>query len=266
MTLVLLDVKPFKYSLKAMILLKNNLLSRFITALVFTLGVIIACANQHAFAASEDKPSMQYYDTHALGVVAQDFIQAQAQIDDTQQLSVSAVPLDSRIPTRQCAQPLQTSTNKAPPFNRQVTVELKCQSPQKWNQYVHVRVEKLSPVIVASEHIARGQIISKSDLTTEMRPEHFVRARYVEDPALVVGSRSKRTIRSGLPISLNQLCMVCKGDYVNIMASYNGLQIKTTGEALEDGSKGEHIRVRNKKSGRLISAKVEAVETVSVNI
>ena len=120
--------------------------------------------------------------------------------------------------------------------------------------------------MVANDHIARGQIISADDLTTEQRPQHFVRARYIEQPEVIVGSRSKRSIRRGLPISMNQLCMVCKGDNVSIIARFNGLTIKTSGEALEDGGVGDNIRVRNVKSGRLINAKVTAVETVAVNI
>ncbi|WP_105190550.1 flagellar basal body P-ring formation chaperone FlgA [Pseudoalteromonas sp. T1lg48] len=206
------------------------------------------------------------YSRERLQALAEQHIIALAQIKPQQELQVQAIELDARIASRSCAQPPELSTASEPPFNRQVTVQLKCPEPALWTQYVHVRIDKLSPIVVANSHIARGQIIAATDVSTELRPQHFVRARYVESPDVVIGSRSKRTIRQGLPINLNQLCMVCKGDSVTIVAKVNGLTIKTSGEALEDGGLGENIRVRNRKSGRLISAQVTAVETVAVNI
>lgn len=216
--------------------------------------------------AEANNGQQQRYDRHALQTLAEQYITDQAHIQPDQELQVQAMDLDARIGPRECAVTPQASTASAPPFNRQVTVKLKCPSPALWSQYVHVRISKLSTIVVANDHIARGQIISADDLTTEQRPQHFVRARYIEQPEVIVGSRSKRSIRRGLPISMNQLCMVCKGDNVSIIARFNGLTIKTSGEALEDGGVGDNIRVRNVKSGRLINAKVTAVETVAVNI
>ena len=60
--------------------------------------------------------------------------------------------------------------------------------------------------------------------------------------------------------------MVCKGDNVTIYASLRGLRIKTTGIALEDGTLDELVRVKNKKSGKVLNARVDGVESVQVNI
>ena len=217
-------------------------------------------------AATAQSREQTQYSREQLQTLAEQHIQALAKIQPSQQLNVKAVDLDARIPERFCDQAPDIHTATAPPFNRQVTVQLKCNSPALWTQYVHVRIEKLSPVVIAKEHIARGQVIDADSVTVALRAQHFVRAQYVDEPELIVGSRSKRSIRQGLPINANQLCMVCKGDNVNIMATINGLTIKTTGEALEDGAIGENVRVRNRKSGRLVNAQVVAVETVSVNI
>jgi flagella basal body P-ring formation protein FlgA len=83
---------------------------------------------------------------------------------------------------------------------------------------------------------------------------------------MLIGSRSKRNIRSGMPVLLNQICMVCKGDAVNIYATIKGLRIKTTGIALEDGTLGEQVQIKNKKSGKILNARVDGVESVQVNI
>ena len=124
----------------------------------------------------------------------------------------------------------------------------------------------MEPVVVATVNLARDEVITKSHLTIEMKPSHFIRVQYLKDPSILIGSRSKRNIRSGSPVLLNQICMVCKGDSVNIYANLRGLRIKTTGIALEDGTLGEQIQIKNKKSGKILNARVDGVESVQVNI
>jgi len=178
----------------------------------------------------------------------------------------SALPLDSRIPDRICKSPLELTSASEPPFNRQVTIQAKCQDEQAWAQYVHVRVVEMAPVVVANANLARGEVITKSHLSIQMKPSHFVRVQYLDNPDMLIGSRSKRNIRSGMPVLLNQICMVCKGDSVNIYANLRGLRIKTTGIALEDGTLGEQVQIKNKKSGKILNARVDGVESVQVNI
>jgi len=43
---------------------------------------------------------------------------------------------------------------------------------------------------------------------------------------------------------------------VKIVASHDGIEASTNGEALADGQPGEVIRVRNVRSGKVIDAKV----------
>ena len=181
-------------------------------------------------------------------------------------VEITALALDSRIPDRVCENEPGLVVPNEPPFTRQVTVQIKCNDAQSWTQYVHVRIVKMAPVVVATANLARGEVITKSHLSVQMKPSQFVRVQYLDDPLMLIGSRSKRNIRSGMPVLLNQICMVCKGDAVNIYASIKGLRIKTTGIALEDGTLGEQVQIKNKKSGKILNARVDGVESVQVNI
>jgi flagella basal body P-ring formation protein FlgA len=67
-------------------------------------------------------------------------------------------------------------------------------------------------------------------------------------------------------ISPRNICLVCKGESVTIIAKSNDFMIKTIGKALSDGSKGEEVKVRNSKSGRIINARVESVNKVIINL
>jgi flagella basal body P-ring formation protein FlgA len=208
----------------------------------------------------------EVYNNEQLQQIAIDFVSEQIPDLDTAP-QVSALPLDSRIPERLCESPLnELVVPNEPPVTRQVTVQIKCNDAQSWTQYVHVRIVKMAPVVVATANLARGEVITKSHLSVQMKPSQFVRVQYLDDPLMLIGSRSKRNIRSGMPVLLNQICMVCKGDAVNIYASIKGLRIKTTGIALEDGTLGEQVQIKNKLSGKILNARVDGVESVQVNI
>jgi len=159
-------------------------------------------------------------------------------------VEITALALDSRIPDRVCENEPELVVPNEPPFT----------------------IVKMAPVVVATANLARGEVITKSHLSVQMKPSQFVRVQYLDDPLMLIGSRSKRNIRSGMPVLLNQICMVCKGDAVNIYASIKGLRIKTTGIALEDGTLGEQVQIKNKKSGKILNARVDGVESVQVNI
>ena len=192
----------------------------------------------------------EVYKNEQLQQIAIDFVSEQlTDLESTPQ--VSALPLDSRIPDRVCESPLSKEVPTTPPFNRQVTVQLKCEDINSWTQYVHVRIIELEPVVVVTTHLSRGEVIRAEHLRLEMKPKQFVRTQYVQDESILIGSRIKRNLRDGTPIVMSQVCMVCKGDNVTIYASLRGLRIKTTGIALEDGTLDELVRVKNKKSGKV---------------
>ena len=207
----------------------------------------------------------EVYNNEQLQQLAVDFVsEHMPDLNTTPQ--ISALPLDSRIPDRLCESPLNKELPTEPPFNRQVTVQLKCQDINSWTQYVHVRIIELEPVVVVTTSLTRGEVIRAEHLRLEMKPKQFVRTQYVQDESILIGSRSKRNLRGGTPIVMSQVCMVCKGDNVTIYASLRGLRIKTTGIALEDGTLDELVRVKNKKSGKVLNARVDGVESVQVNI
>jgi flagella basal body P-ring formation protein FlgA len=121
-------------------------------------------------------------------------------------------------------------------------------------------------VAVASVAIARGEIIDADDVEVVLRPKQFVRANFFEDTDILIGSRTKRTISLGMPVTSAMICMVCKGDKVTISANQSNLSISTSGIALEDGNMGDVIRVENSSSGKVLRARVSGVESVEVNL
>ncbi len=225
-------------------------------------GLLALSLSSQVKAQSEDAK----YTKSTLQQLAVDYVDSQLSPLDSGERELTTLPLDSRIPDRSCNREPEMTIPTTPPFNRQVTVQIKCTDENSWAQYVHVRITELNPVVIATKNLVEGELIKESDLTVVMKPKSFVRAHYLDDPKQLIGSRSKRTIREGMPVRLNQICMVCKGDKVTLVARAGGLTIKTTGTALQDGTLGEQVDVENSRSGKRVSGRVSDVETVAVNI
>ncbi|BBN81061.1 flagellar basal body P-ring biosynthesis protein FlgA [Pseudoalteromonas sp. A25] len=207
----------------------------------------------------------QQYNNQALEEAARLYIENLVISQSDSNIKIRALPLDARLPEKECKSPLDITTNSTAPFNRQVTVQIKCDDLSSWTQYVHIRIEELFPVIVSTEMIAKGELLTKEHLKLEYRPKHFVRASYIDDESLLIGSRSKRVLREGMPIGMHHICMVCKGDIISIFAKTSTLTIKTQGVALKDGNLGEQIQVKNQKSGKIVSGRVKDVDSIEVN-
>ncbi|MBQ4836330.1 flagellar basal body P-ring formation chaperone FlgA [Pseudoalteromonas luteoviolacea] len=235
-----------------MSLLKNTIAVQFFLILAYFL------AKQPVYAHT--------YEPEQIQEVAIKYVEKHTTADPKGEVNVSALPLDSRLPNRQCKLPLKVSSKASPPFNRQVTVQVRCNDKKNWVQFVHIKIETLYPVIVSTQQLDKGTVLQVGDLKMAMRPKHFVRASNIDSIDMLVGSKTKRRIQADKAINLRHVCMVCKGDSVIIVAGNGHFAIKTQGIALQDGNLGEQIRVKNVKSGKTIRARVKDVDSVAVNI
>ncbi|WP_372766381.1 flagellar basal body P-ring formation chaperone FlgA [Pseudoalteromonas sp.] len=182
------------------------------------------------------------------------------------ELSVTALPLDSRIKTRTCTSPLQVSSANPINNNRQSTLKIKCLDKNSWQIFVYTRQHQLVEVVTAAKGISKGQKITAQHLTTKKVARHLSRSNQFKSKQFLIGGRSKRNVRVGQSINYNYICNVCKGDKVTILANYKGMTVKTQGEALEDGRVGDNIAIRNVKSGKKIQAQVTNTQQVKVII
>ncbi|WP_158175210.1 flagellar basal body P-ring formation chaperone FlgA [Grimontia hollisae] len=179
------------------------------------------------------------------------------------ELEVRAGNLDSRLQLFHCPSPLQTEVPGRQSLNKSVTVLVSCKE-DNWQVYVPVQIRLLTPVVVAKRPLDRGVTIAKEDLIIQLVDARFQRGQTYTDNATLLGSRVKRVVGIGEPISGNDICMVCRNDEVIITAAGNGLNIIAKGTALSDGALGEQIKVRNTKSNRIVDGTITAVGQVIV--
>jgi len=84
----------------------------------------------------------------------------------------------------------------------------------------------------------------------------------------LVGKVARRTLLPGKPIPLAGVAdpeLVRRGVPIEVSFASGGLQISTVATALQSGSLGARIQLRNPESGRIITGSVQADGSVRVN-
>jgi flagella basal body P-ring formation protein FlgA len=132
--------------------------------------------------------------------------------------------------------------------------------------FTSVQVEQTKPVVVTSETMSPGSLLTTTNLYVADIPIDRLRGSTYSSTENLVGARLKRRVRPGQIINNGMLCFVCKGDRVTIMAISTGLQLKVSGIAQEDGNLGDTIRVQNTASKKTVSATVASTNEVSIQI
>lgn len=144
-------------------------------------------------------------------------------------------------------------------------VRIKC--TRKNNPYtvnVPVTVNVARATTIASANIPKGTTITADLLEDSFVNESSNTSAVITDKSMILGSKARRDIRAGEQIKVSDFCVIAKGDIVTIVASTNNLEIKTQGQALEEGKVNDLIQVKNVKTKKVIQAVVTGPNTVKV--
>jgi flagella basal body P-ring formation protein FlgA len=180
-------------------------------------------------------------------------------------MTVSVSTLDPRIIIKPCLSSLVANI----PENhngRNVNVKINCNDPTPWYLFIPARIQMVVPVVVAKSIISKDSRVDKSNVIIEYRDTRRIRGETIDDKKIVIGTRAKRKLSAGVILTKKNICFVCKGSHVTLIAKSDNLMIKTSGIALKDGGIGEQIRVKNDSSGRTVIGRVSAINKVVINL
>ncbi|WP_067663719.1 flagellar basal body P-ring formation chaperone FlgA [Ferrimonas marina] len=197
---------------------------------------------------------------------AEEYVAAFTEAPGDARVEIRANPLDKRLRFERCQLPLVANAPGNSGSGRYVTVQVACPDPDGWSLYVPVQTQIQYPVVVITAALAGESLLSDDLLTVEFRDSQTLRGNHFTDPHELQGARLIRRLGAGQPVRRNNVCQVCRGDMVTILARVGGMEIKTSGEALGSGAVGDTIRVKNNRSERMIDARVVAVGTVEVRM
>lgn len=172
----------------------------------------------------------------------------------------------------------------APPCSQQVAVEpldtrfpqrmrfvARCPDTPGWRYEYVVRARVTAMVAIAAAPVAANEALTDAQVTIERRDISNI-ADPISNPADAVGQMSRRMLRPGDILRSGQLSspvLVKRGDAVVMIARREGIEVSMAGEALDAGSKGAVVRVRNAGSGQVVRMRVAgpgAVEPIDMAI
>ena len=169
------------------------------------------------------------------------------------EIEVSVSAFDQRLQLADCDD-LQVEARGQRVAGR-IPVALKCLAPVPWSAFLSGEVEVHAPVLVTTQSLPRGSLLSSANLELQNQDISALRSMPLRNLDQAAGLQLKRALGAGSVLYLSQVeqpLAVRRGEKVTVLAVRGAVQISVPGESLEDGRPGEQIRVRNRASQKTI--------------
>jgi len=180
-------------------------------------------------------------------------------------ISIDVANIDPRVIINACQVPLQANI----PENvsrRNVNIKITCADSTPWQIYLHAKIERTFAVVVATNIIEKGVVLTTDNIGIEYIAPNKIRGEKLSNIQALLGSKAEKRIGKGRTITRRNVCLVCKGDVITIVAKTKNFMVKTKGIALSSGNLHQQIKVKNTRSGRVIKPKISAINQVTINL
>jgi len=133
-------------------------------------------------------------------------------------------------------------------------VVLRFEEPGGNRSIAYLEVRWSQPAIIAAHDLKRGATVALEDLLLDVIALSR-NSRYPSSPDEILGSVLNRDLRRAEALTIDdfkRLPLVERGTIVRLVYKAGGLIVETPGKALEDGFKGEGVKVRNERTKKVI--------------
>ena len=204
--------------------------------------------------------------THAeIETFAKTFLRKNITVPLQGKLSIDIKKIDRRLEIKSCTQPLVASLSTK--MNRRnVNIKVSCITEPLWKMYLSAKVSLTIPVVIAQQALDKNTPLTRDNIIVVYIDNYKIRGTHLDKAELLYGSKTTKKVTKGYNLNLKNTCMVCKNQQVSVVAQSPSFVIKTLGTALSNGNFGDTVRVKNKESGKIISAQVTAINKVVINI
>lgn len=146
------------------------------------------------------------------------------------------------------------------------TVEVGCDSAG-WRLFVPVRVRREQPVLVLTQSIAAGTVVSEPMIAVEVRDVTRLSGGSLSDPTQLAGRVARRALMAGSVLSPQDLISprtIRRGDAVTVIARSGGIEVRTVGKAMSDAGVDDRLAVQNLSSRRIVQGIVTEAGEVEI--
>ncbi len=177
--------------------------------------------------------------------------------------------LDSRLRLQKCDTPLEAFRSPGQQNGGRTTIGVRCTSPRPWTIYVSARINSYADVYTTARSLGRGERIREADLRLVEANTGNLSQGYYTDLEQLLGMEMRRPSRPGEVLTPSMVAaprLVTRGQTVTVLAEAGAARITMQGTALEDGTLGERIRVRNPRSDRVVEGEITGQGRVRVTM
>lgn len=129
------------------------------------------------------------------------------------------------------------------------------------------RLQEIVEVPVLARRIAPGDVIGHGDIEWLAMPADRVAGNVVTEAADLVGSSPRRGLRAGTPVRVSEVgapILVEKNQMVLLRVQTPSMQLTAQGRAMQEGARGEIVRVLNTTSNAVVTGTVAGSGLVMV--
>ncbi len=120
-------------------------------------------------------------------------------------------------------------------------------------------------VPVLARNVSKGQLITQEDIELKSFPRSAITGSHISDIKKLVGKSAAKSLAKDRMLTEDDIrnpVTIAKNSAVSAIYRAGGIEVKALAVALEDGSEGEVIRLKNFDSGKVFRAVVMADGTV----
>jgi flagella basal body P-ring formation protein FlgA len=128
--------------------------------------------------------------------------------------------------------------------------------------------QEVAATVVVTRAVARGDVLSASDVAVERKPKRELTGENIADADLVVGMAARQALRGGQivrKIDVMKPELVARGEPVTLIFHAPGISLTVRGTASEAGTEGDIINVLNTHSKRTLQGVVTGPGQVTVS-
>ena len=121
---------------------------------------------------------------------------------------------------------------------------------------------------VLANSVNRGHIITQNDLTHVWIKKRNIQDKNIISKEAIIGKQAHRRIAAGKPISEYQIrepILIESKQLVTVKYQYDNLLLTLQAQSLDEGSKGDVIRIMNLDSKKIFQAVVVGTGVASIN-
>ncbi|MFC3907803.1 flagellar basal body P-ring formation chaperone FlgA [Legionella dresdenensis] len=226
-------------------------------------GILLVLTATLSYAEEEEQQSLS-----VLSALVEQHLMQELASQNANKIRINTDKIDPRLQLKACADDKLEVFNPHQTTAQTTTMGVRCTEKENhWTVYIPVKITIMKQVIVANRALTKGAIVSPLTIDLQEVDVSQLKQGYFTEVDEVLGMSCKSQIQSGTiltPAQLQKPLLIHKGEQVTIQALNEGFKVSMSGVALEDGSIGEHINVKNISSKKSIEAKVIAPGQVQV--